>query len=225
MNCGHKVVLHSYGRPEDTPQGVEFFDANRLMKESEIVRFSTGSLALASDIYRYRILKEGLGIYADCDMYCMKPIVDTPYILGWEEQFTVNGAILKVPSDSEMMKSLLAAAEDPYFIPPWLKKSRVFKSRIRKYIGFPRPVSKQQWGTIGPLLISHVVRDLGLEAKVSPIDVFYPLHHTQTSLLHERGLALRDIVTPRTAAIHFYNTANKNTNIMPDTPLYEIINS
>ncbi len=225
VDKGCKIVLHAYGKPEDIPKGVEIFDANKLMKESEIVRTSSGNLALASDIYRYRILREGLGLYVDCDVYCIKPVEDNDYIMGWETQSTINGAILKVPQDSTMLKQLLSAAEDPYFIPPWFKANKIKRYRLRKSLGFPKPVSKHPWGAIGPNLITHIVKELDLKNKVSPIDIYYPMHYTCTTLLHERGLRVQDLITPRTTAFHLYNTANNNKQILPDTPLYEIINS
>lgn len=225
VNKGHRVVLHSYGKPEDTPKGVEIFDARKLMKESEIVRTATGNLALASDIYRYRILKEGLGLYIDCDVYCVKPIKDDEYILGWETQYTVNGAILKVPHDSQILKELMLAAENPYFIPPWFRNKKALRYKLKKALGFPKPVSKQEWGTIGPLLITYLVKNLMLQENVSPIDFYYPMHHQNTTLLSERGLTVKDLITPRTVAFHLYSTAGMGNQIVKYSPLHEIINS
>ncbi len=225
VDKGYDVVLHSYGRPEDTPKGVAIFDANKLMQETEIVRFSTGNLALASDKYRYRILKEGLGLYVDCDVYCVNRLDDSDYMLGWEDQSTINGAVLKVPHNSILLQQLMDAAEDPYFIPPWLKKNRILKYKIRRRLGLAKAVSHQPWGTIGPLLISHLVKENGLQEKASPIDVFYPVHHRCTSLFYERGLKLQDLITPRTTALHLYNTAMQSTSVIPDSPMYEILNS
>lgn len=222
---GYEVTLHSYGRPDDTPNGVKIFDANLLMKEEEIFRHQSGNLALVSDVYRYRIQREGLGLYVDCDVYCLKPIENNDYILGWEDQNTVNGAVLKLPQNSEILRSVLKAAENPYFIPPWLSKNKMRFTKLKRMLGRRKHVSKQAWGTIGPHLITYLVKELRLEKKVSPIDVFYPMHYSCTSLLHEKGLRVNDLITPRTTAFHLYNTANNSKELKPDTPLFEIINS
>ncbi|WP_439273529.1 hypothetical protein [Pseudochrobactrum sp. HB0163] len=225
LRHGHEVVLHSYGTPEDTPKGVKVFDAAKLMKESEIVQTRSGNLALASDIYRYRILREGLGLYADCDVYCIKPVEDSDYIMGWEAHNTINGAVLKVPHNSAMLQQLQAAAEDPYFIPPWFSRSRRMRYQLRKAFWWPKPVSRQAWGVIGSGLITYVAKELGLGHLASPIDYYYPMHYTCASLLSEKGLSVKELITPRTVAFHLYNSATDKQEILPDTPLYEIINS
>lgn len=222
---GHDVVLHSYGRPHDTPDGVRLFDANKLMKEDEIVLHKkTNSLTLASDRYRYRILKEGMGLYVDCDMFCVRPFTESEYTFGWHSHDTINNAVLNAPHDSLFLKHILAAAEDMYFIPPWRNKYEVLFSQLRKSAGFPTHISKRKWGTIGPSLITFCARELGLLDKASALDIFYPLHFEQLALLYERGLTLNNLITPRTLGVHLYNSALKNRAVEPDTALYEIIN-
>jgi hypothetical protein len=226
VRTGHDVVLHAYGRPEDTPDGVRLFDANKLMRETEIISHKkTGSLALASDIYRYRIMREGLGIYIDADMYSVKPLVDDEYLFGFETYDRLNGAVLKIPQKSKLLAYILNAAEDPYFIPPWMEFHKRAIGIMRKAIGFPRHISTRTWGAIGPTLITHCVRENGLLSKAKPVDIYYPLDCSQTDRLFERGLRVEDIATDKTQAIHLFNTMIKNREILPDTPLHQIISA
>lgn len=221
---GHDVVLHSYGRPHDTPAGIRLFDANKLMKEEEIIRHKkTGSLTLAADRYRYRLLREGMGLYVDCDMYCVRPFPDTEYTFGWEDQNTVNNAVLNAPHDSVFLKYVSSAAEDPYFIPLWRKKSKRTYAHFRKSIGLPIHISKQKWGTIGPRLVSYYVKKLGLTNIASPIDVFYPIYFEQLDLLYENGLTVNDITTSRTVGVHLYNSLLKNRPVIAGSPLHEML--
>lgn len=221
---GHDVVLHAYGRPVDTPAGVRLFDANKLMKEEEIILHKkTNNLALASDRYRYRILREGLGMYVDCDFYCVRPFTQHDYMFGWHCDDTINSALVNAPHDSQFLKSVLAASENSYFIPPWLRKPKKTFYKLRKAIGLPKHVSDQKWGTIGPSLVTHYVQELDLVKYSSPIDVYYPLHWNNLPLLHERGLSILDLTTPRTLGIHLFNSALKNQTAQKDTPLAEIL--
>ena len=226
LRHGHDVVLHAYGRPDDTPNGVRLFDASKLMKEEEIVLHKgTGSLTLAADRYRYRLLREGMGLYVDCDMYCMKPFPESEYTFGWEDDETINNAVLNAPYDSAFLQHVLSAAEDPYFIPLWRKKRKTLYARTRKAIGFPIHVSQHKWGTIGPRLVSHYVKELGLTEKARPIDAFYPVYFKQLDLLYEKGLKMRDITTPRTYGVHLYNSLLKNRPVVEGSPLHEILNA
>lgn len=221
---GHDVVLHTYARPHDTPDGVRLFDANKLMKQEEIVLHKkTGSLTLAADRYRYRILREGMGLYVDCDVYCLQPFPQDQYVFGWEDDDTINNAVLNMPHDSELLKHIIKASEDDFFIPPWRGKNKILYARLCKAIGLPVHVSRQKWGTIGPRLISYCVKELGLEDEASPLDVFYPVYFKQLDLLYERGLTIADITTPRTLGVHLYNSLLKDRSVVAGSPLHAIL--
>lgn len=221
---GHDVVLHAYGRPNDTPDGVRIFDANKLMLESEIISHKkTGSLALASDIYRYRIMREGLGVYIDADMYCIKPLTNENYLFGFETEGRLNGAVLNLPQKSKLLFDILRAAENPHFIPPWMKFHKRAIGTIRERLGYPRHISTRTWGSIGPSLITHCVRENELMSKAKAVDIYYPLECSQTDKLFERGTRIEDIATEKTQAIHLFNTMIKGKAILPDTPLHQIV--
>ncbi|QRI64812.1 hypothetical protein JQ506_07415 [Shinella sp. PSBB067] len=240
MRHGHKVLLHCFDEVVDSPSGVDLFDANLLMKREEIVAHKkTGSLALASDIYRIRILANGMGIYADCDVFALAPFHDKEYIFGWdsshawsieeiENDFTidglVNGAVLKIPVGSELLEEMLRATEDRHFIPPWLTPARIRKRRLRKKFGFPVPVTRQVWGVIGPIALTYFIKKLGLTRHVAAPDIFYfyrPGNHRL--LLNDPELSLRDMLTPRSKAIHLCASGGFPDNIMPGSPLDEIL--
>jgi hypothetical protein len=222
---GYRVVLHCYDRPVDTPKGVELFQASKLMKPEEIVRHKTGSLTLSSDIYRYRILREGMGIYVDADIYCLRPLPEDEYLMGFERDDHVNNAVLRIPPNSKLLTDILQASENPHFIPPSKKRSRRMIGHLRRAIGFPIHVSNRGWGVIGPRLITYLVRRDGLQDIVQPIDVLYPLHFENTSLLFSRGLRLVDITSSRSCTIHLMNSSLHGREILPDTPLHGVISS
>ena len=52
------------------------------------------------------------------------------YLLGYEDDTKINGAILALPKESELLHALLKSAYDPYFVPPW------YKSRKQKYLKY-----------------------------------------------------------------------------------------
>jgi hypothetical protein len=224
---GYRVVLHCYDRPADTPKGVELFQASKLMKPNEIVRYKkTGGLSLSGNIYRLRILREGMGTYVDADIYCLRPLPEDKYLLGFERDNHVNNAVLRMPPDSKLLADLLQASENPYFIPPWRKQrwKRVL-DHSRRILGFPIHVSNRPFGTIGPRLITYLVKRDSLQGIVQPIDILYPLHFENTSLLFARGLRLADITTSRSCTIHLMNSSLDGREILPDTPLHEVISS
>lgn len=221
---GHTIVFHHFSPPVDLPDGIDLFDARRLMAEDEARRYEkVNSLTVASNIYRYRIQREGLGLYLDCDIFLLKPVPEAEYVLGWEAQNSINNAVLKLPRDSDTLKLLLSYSEDPYFIPPWLSAKRRRELRFRKAIGFGKPVTGHVWGTSGPKLLTHVVEQTGKTDLVSPIDVFYPLHHDYMPLLDREGVGIAHLTTPNTVGLHLTHGALRLPAPREGSALYEIL--
>lgn len=222
----YKVILHAYSKPIDTPKGVELFDAQKLMREDEVSIFKNkGLLAFASDIYRYRIQREGMGLYADCDVFCLKPIVEHDYLFAWESQNTIANGLLKIPHDSELLQNILTDSENPYFIPHWYDEKKKRKMRLKKTLGRRKHITDQPWGVIGPQLLTHHVKKLNLEHHAASIDLYLNLHYECVSLLYEEGLTISDLITRRSSALHLSSSVRPLKKITPNTPMYEIINS
>ncbi|AWC24422.1 Subversion of eukaryotic vesicle trafficking A [Aminobacter sp. MSH1] len=222
---GHRTVLHAFDAPKDTPDGVEIFDASQLLSQSEIVAYKyEKSLALTANIYRYRLLEAGLGIYADCDVYCVRPFPEQQWLFGWEKKDVINCAVLKAPADSDLVKSLVQCTSGRHFIAPWwspVKKAAY--NRLMK-LGFGRDIRRTRWGTTGPQLLTFLIKKYGLADRALPMDAFYPVHQAMTDLLFDAELSIKDVTTPRTYAIHLYNNSIAPTfNPPPGSPLAEIL--
>jgi hypothetical protein len=208
--AGHRVLLHCYGSPRNVPPDVEVFDASALMPEDRIVYYKeNGSPSLFANLYRLKILEAGLGVYIDCDMFCLKPIPQADYIFGYQTDTELNNAVLKLPADSSMLREALAMTEDPFYIAPWLSERKLRRYRLRKAIRFPIHISHYSWGKLGPEAITYFAGKAGVMHHAAPIDVFYPVHYDQVSMLLDPDLSLDDIVTSRTLCIHLFDKVLK----------------
>lgn len=227
VRVGHHVRLHVYDPPEDVPAGIELFDASKLMARDEVRPHTrTGSFAFASDVYRYRILKAGMGIYADCDVFALKPMPDSPYLIGYETENAVNGAVLAVPADSEFVDYLNSVTAEKAIVPPWLKRKRRARLTVQAKLGFPVQPWDMPWGTFGPRLLTYAVEKFALLDQIAPHDVFYPLHHSRLALVKDPALTLADLVTNRSVALHLYNNLLGRVDASTATgPLREILAS
>ncbi|WP_151765700.1 glycosyltransferase [Acinetobacter colistiniresistens] len=213
---GHKVLLHAYDSITDVPEGVECVDANQIISADKIFKHNqTGSYALFSDVFRYELLKKVSGIYVDCDVYCLKPIQipESQYLLGFESDHKINGAVLAMPQDSNLLASLLDAAYNPFFVPPWYKKSRQKRLKFKKTLGIGKHIADMPWGVIGPDAITHFVKAQNLVGYVQPIDIFYPVHYQCIGQLTDSGLNIEDITSTRTLGIHLYNEMLRNLDL------------
>lgn len=222
--AGHRVVLHIYDRPGDVPEGVETADAGLLMPESRVVRYkNNGSPSLFSNLFRLKILESNLGVYVDCDVFCLKPFESRDYLFGFEDDDTLNGAVLGLPRDSEMLAWALEMTRDPHYIAPWLKPRKRRQLRLRKALGLPASLTDYKWGVLGPQAITYFARASGKLHFGVPPDVFYPVHYRRVKTLLDPGLDIADLVTGRTVGIHLYNEMLKSFagtgGIHGDSPL------
>lgn len=224
LRIGHHVVLHCYAPPGDLPDGVEIFDAKQIMPRSDLlVHRATGSVSLGSNRYRYRLIAAGMGIYADCDMYCLQPIFDMDYIFGWEDAHFINGALLKYPSHSELAQMLVDETQTKNYMTFSMGRGIKFPMDFRPTTDASLSISDAPWGVWGPKLLTRCILNLKLEHKAQPIDIFYPFHHRCTSLLFEPGLRIEDLATPRTQAIHLWHQAQDRRDPPAGSPLRQII--
>src|SRR5581483_8325273 len=163
LQCGHRVILHCYDRPNDLPGGVELADAASLLPKTSMVRYKNGSVAVFSNFLRYEILKRGLGLYADCDVFCLEPIEDSDYIFGWESSLSINNAILKLPADCLVLTQLRALKQKSCAL-PWLKSKRKWRRKI------VRSIEELPRGTTGPAALTYYAKHFGIERFARPVD-------------------------------------------------------
>jgi hypothetical protein len=221
-------VLHCYERPVDTPKGVEVSDAGKLLPRSQLVRHKdSGSYALFSDLLRYQILRADLGLYVDCDMFCIRAIKDEDYIFGWSTEKAINGAVLKLPVDSPMLADLCKI--DDGFVPPWSSASYKLRTRLQRMFGGSAPtLDELPWGWAGPIALTWYARRHRVDHLAKGKDVFYPLRSKEMALLFDPNRTIDDLVTSTTVAMHLYNEYFKRRSlhvipIPPSSPLGRMI--
>lgn len=221
--AGHRVVLHCYSTPDDLPDGVDVADARRLMPEDRIVYYrSSGSAALFSNLFRLMILKAELGLYVDCDVFCLRPVADADYIFGFETDDRLNSAVLKMPANSAMLQEFLSITSDPHFIAPWLPRSQRRWRHLRKAVGLSAGLETYDWGVLGPRAATYFAERAGVLDRAVAVDVFYPVPFERVRLFIDPGLTLEDISTARTLGIHLYHQALRRlvtSPIPPTSPL------
>jgi hypothetical protein len=223
---GHHVRLHCYTPPRDAPDDCELFDASRIMPLADLLRDAkTGSVAIGVDRYRYRIIAAGMGVYSDCDMFCLRPIPAEHYMFGFEDGKYINNAFLSYPPGSALAEYLLRWTRDEYAIPEWLTARRKLFMRGLKALGRPMPATRLRWGVWGPHLLTNGVRKSGMMAAAKPVETFYPLHYTAVDKLYDPSLRLSDVAGPGSAAIHLWHKASDKRPVPKSGPLSEIVGS
>lgn len=137
VDQGHRVVLHTYdSSPDDLPPDVETDDAEKLLSRDRLIRHQErGSLALASDIFRYELMAAEAGIYVDCDCFCVAPLEEIDFVLGWQSDFVITGSVLKLPADSRLLAAMRKIGQTKGFIPPWEQQKSSVGTNCGRFSG------------------------------------------------------------------------------------------
>lgn len=212
LKQGHKVTLHTYGKVENVPQGVNVCDAHETLPYDERYRHGkTGSISLFADYFRCVLLKREMGVWVDMDCYLLQPL-EVPshgYLLGHEVN-TINSAVLHLPADSPILNDLLSACESPSKSPYWLDFRRsVLKRAAYVLRGKPWHLGEMGWGIVGPVALTRLVPKYNLVDKVKPMKHFYPVDRHGSSKLFEPVPYDHILNDSEIKSIHIYDKRRK----------------
>ena len=207
VDAGHRVVLYHYGPLQNVPDGVDFANASEILPQTGFLTHErTGSPALHSDLFRYRMLaKESNMIWADTDAYCMKPF-ETPngHFYGWESEKRINGGVLGFPQDSDTLKKLLEHTSDEFAIPTWYGDEYTNELKAAKAVGAPVHAGQQPWGVWGPHAVTHFLHATGEVKYALPQEALYPFTFKDRRLMLRRNFDTAPYITQNTCSVHLY---------------------
>jgi hypothetical protein len=209
LAVGHSFTLYSY-TPEKlcgVPSRVEVRDANEVVPYQELAHyFDGGSAALGTDFFRYAMQAKGLGAWVDLDLYFIRPIdFEDDYLFGWEHRSSINGAVLRLPANSDMVRELCEIPQmnwrPPFYGP---RKTAIFYWR-RLTEGDLRP-ENYRWGTFGPMFLTYLARKYGVAKRAKKSSVFYPVSHHNWKLLCGPPELIKAELTEETRTVHLWRS-------------------
>ncbi|HEY0143449.1 MAG TPA: hypothetical protein VGF48_21335 [Thermoanaerobaculia bacterium] len=181
---GHETHLYTYGPVANIPDGVNVRDGNEILPESMIFVYREhNSYSGFSNYFRYRLLLERGGCWADTDLVALRPIAfNDEYVFSSERMrkgdgSAINAGFIKTPAGCDAMRLAWSTCE----------------AKDRTQI---------KWGETGPALVRHVVETFGLERYVHEPDVFCPIDYPRwETIIDGEAPAI-----PETAvAVHLWN--------------------
>ena len=168
---GHDYHLYSYDPALAVPAGARLMPAAEVLAPSAIFRYTAGagagSYAAFANLFRYKLLHERGGWWADTDMICLRPLdFDGEHVFaserGRDGGATVTNCILRAPAGSDV-------CADCY--------GRALRHEQRATV----------WGSTGPALLREVVERQAATRCVQPPAVFCPVDWWQAAALLEPG--------------------------------------
>lgn len=218
LRQGHRLALYCYAAPDGVPAGVELRDAAQILPEARIVRHRGGSVSLFSNLFRYALLRRGLGTWIDCDVYLVRPLDDSAdYLMGRERGGHIGTAVLRLPADSPLLPPLLEIFDEKQVM-PWLHWRARLQARWRLITTGRVGVEKLPWGSCGPLALTWLARAHRLDHHAAPSDVYYPVPYDKADWILEPGRTLEEATTPATVSIHLFNEKIRGFKNQPAPP-------
>ena len=225
LRQGHHVRLFCYDKIENVPSGIEIADANQFLPRENFKFYKNGSAALGSNIFRYLLMKNNLGLWLDTDILLLRPLYkENNPVFGKEDCHLINNAVLYLPATLEVLSSLLYFVQAEYPIPPFFSAHKRFSLMKKKILGFPVHVSDMPWGIYGPQALTFFLKKHNLGNMAKPRDFFYPIHWADAHSLFVANLNTENLITSRTICVHLWNECLRiPSSIRPENPIGKLI--
>lgn len=167
---GARVLLYTYNKTLNVPEGVELADAREVLS-GPLYQFhhkdGDRSLALHSDLFRYLAIQKFGGWYMDLDIVVMKPSLpgDKVY-LAYQEDGVANAAVMKFPAQSPIMTAAIDEA-----------------MRLVPEAGTSAPGADH--GIVGPALITRLASEYAIDHLVRPKSRAYEIHPNEVLMFFD----------------------------------------
>jgi Alpha 1,4-glycosyltransferase conserved region/Glycosyltransferase sugar-binding region containing DXD motif len=209
---GHPLHLYVYEVPVALPAGVQVMRAEEILPRTALFRHPrTGSLGPFSDWFRYRLLAQRGGIWADADVVCLAPLVyPQAEIFAWQDTRFINNAVLGLPADHELAVWLAACCENPNRILPYDAPGVRVRKWRRRYFGGNRREAVR-WGEYGPKGLTQAARHMGYLDRAQPRTHFYPVRCENWRALFDSAAASGPPWTADSRAVHLWQEMMQRT--------------
>ena len=186
---GHRVRLFCYAPVKGVPAEVEVVSAEEVLPQSAIFKHArTGSSTPFADRFRINMINKGFGVWIDADLAFVRPLPNHPKnVFGWESESVVGNAVMGFDTGHPAFKTLLAASNDDFLIPPWFPASRRLYHSLLHTLKMPRHVRQLPYGTTGPGLLTWCVKSHQMTEEVMHKDVIYSVPYDRTFDIFRRS--------------------------------------
>ena len=184
LHHGHEYHLFAYDEVEGLPAGTLLVDAGAILPASMIFQYrDIPSYAGFANYFRYKLLLDRGGWWADTDVVCLRPFdFDEPYVFASElmpdGRVLASAGVIKAPAGCEAMAYAWGCclARDP---------------------------NELSWGETGPMLVGQAIARFGLGHHMHPPRTVSPVGVLEWRRLIEPGVSWT--FDDSTRAVHLWN--------------------
>ncbi len=194
---GYAVNLFTYDCNCSMPDFVAVRDASEIIPEHNVFEnaHEKGSFSMFSNLFRYHLLSRIETTWIDTDVILLADELPSgQFLYGFEDNCRkiVNGAVLKAPHSSPLLRKL-----------------------VQECRGEPETL---HWGQWGPKLLTCLVREMGLTKESQSYSVLYPIGWPDALAPFAANLRKEIVSSTRgSATLHLWNEILRR--YLPSYPL------
>src|SRR5262252_7717064 len=129
MQYRYEYRLWTYAPVEGVPEGVEIMDANTIIPHAEVFQYNPGTFGGRlmqgfSDLFRYKLLHQNGGWWADLDVTLLRPLPEADYSLARHCHTNYVANVMHMPQGCPIMgdayhvvKKLIGPRNKNWFLP------------------------------------------------------------------------------------------------------------
>jgi hypothetical protein len=191
---GKDFDLYVYDDSLSVPDGVSLKDASEIYPEEEVFTYQSGpgegGIAVFADLFRYTLLRDRGGWWADTDViYTGHEVPEDDSYFVQQHDSEVNIAVLRLPEGSDLAEEC-----------------------VEQIWSMGKDTVASSWGSSGPELFTRVLENKGRIHEARPKPCAYPVswREAHASYLSER----REEVEDKVEGSPFYHLWNENLRRM-----------
>jgi hypothetical protein len=195
LDHGHPFHLYVYGDVENVPAGTIVRPGTEILPEDQVFCYQSGygkgSFSGFSNWFRYKLLLERGGWWADLDAVCSQPLdFAEEHVLGYERRLKggvhVACGLVKAPPGSPLIEYC------------WQRAREVDRDKVR-------------WGQIGPRLMARAISTVKVPMRILDPPGFYPVDWWDVWRLVRSRKMPQDCYS-----IHLWNSQWRRAGFCPD---------
>ncbi|MBF9060325.1 hypothetical protein HKCCSP123_14160 [Rhodobacterales bacterium HKCCSP123] len=177
MRLAIPVTVFSYQKVRNIPAGIALEDARAVYDVGHVVRYhKSGSASLHSNLFRYQMLSKTDLTWSDIDIIAISPNGwDEARQYGFQDEVSVGSSVLRLPAESPALRFLLQFGPDYRGVPPHLTGARRMKYQLRSLLMGGMPITRWNWGSLGPVGLTHALKLTGEISSAAPVECYYPV--------------------------------------------------
>jgi hypothetical protein len=200
LHHGHDYHLYAYDEVEGLPSGARLADAGAILPASMIFQYRDhASFAGFSNYFRYKLLLDRGGWWADTDVVCLRTFdFDEPFVFASESmgdgRVLTSSGVIKAPAGTEAMAYAWGYCLD-------------------------QDPKELTWGQIGPKLVGQAIARFGLERYKHPPRTFSPVSYYEWRSLIDPGVTWE--FDESTRCVHLWNEMWRRDGVDKDSEYHQ----